>query len=281
MLVRAAPLAIAIGVVVGLVPSPAAAPGRNAMPPDRATPPTHRQPAAPSHLRRVPRPRTPLHGVRLAIDPGHQLGNHNFPQETNRTVQAGAGGFSKACNTTGTATDSGVPEATVVWQVARLVRNRLERLGATVLLTRHRNSEHSWGPCVSTRGRFGGRHHVRLTLSIHADGAASTLHGFHVIAPARGRLIRPAIVVPSARLSRKLRAGLDAVHLPRSNYIGGGTALDRRTDLATLDLSRVPVAMVEIGNMRNRADAHRMTTRAGRDRYAAGLVRGMRSYLSR
>ena len=50
------------------------------------------------------------------IDPGHQLGNHNFPRQINRLVPAG--GFEKPCNTTGTATDGGYPEATFTWQVA-------------------------------------------------------------------------------------------------------------------------------------------------------------------
>ena len=40
----------------------------------------------------------------MVIDPGHQLGNHNFPRKINRLVPAG--GFKKPCNTTGTATDA-------------------------------------------------------------------------------------------------------------------------------------------------------------------------------
>ena len=70
----------------------------------------------------------PLAGRTIVIDPGHQLGNHNFPRQINRRVPAG--GFTKPCNTTGTATNGGYPEATFTWQVARLLRTRLERLGA-------------------------------------------------------------------------------------------------------------------------------------------------------
>ncbi|UUZ57672.1 hypothetical protein [Nocardioides sp. B-3] len=53
---------------------------------------------------------TPLAGTTIVIDPGHQLGNHNFPSRINRLVPAG--GFDKPCNTTGTATNGGYPEAT-------------------------------------------------------------------------------------------------------------------------------------------------------------------------
>ena len=58
----------------------------------------------------------PLGGRTIVIDPGHQLGNHNFPRQINRMVPAG--GFKKPCNTTGTATDGGYPEATFTWQVS-------------------------------------------------------------------------------------------------------------------------------------------------------------------
>ncbi len=57
----------------------------------------------------------PLDGRVVVLDPGHQLGNHNFPRQINRLVPAG--GFRKPCNTTGTATNRGYPEATFVWQV--------------------------------------------------------------------------------------------------------------------------------------------------------------------
>ena len=59
------------------------------------------------------------------IDPGHQLGNHNFPRRINRQVPAG--GFTKPCNTTGTATSGGFPEATFAIRVARQLRDRLVR----------------------------------------------------------------------------------------------------------------------------------------------------------
>ena len=46
-------------------------------------------------------------------------------------------------------------------------------------------------------------------------------------------------------------------------------------------MSDVPVVMVELGNMKNASDATRMSAAVGRDRYAAGLVAGIRRYLGR
>jgi N-acetylmuramoyl-L-alanine amidase len=221
----------------------------------------------------------PLAGVRIALDPGHQLGNHNFPSQTRRLVPAG--GFEKPCNTTGTATNGGYPEATLNFRIARLVQARLQALGARVLLTRTRNSQSLWGPCVNTRGEFGARVGARLMVSMHADGASSRARGFHVIVPRSRSPWTTDIARPSLRLAKALRAGFDARRIPRSTYVGAGTALSVRSDLGTLNMSDVPVAMLEVGNMRNASDAHRMTTRAGRATYARAVVRGIRLFLAR
>ncbi|RNL66284.1 N-acetylmuramoyl-L-alanine amidase [Nocardioides marmoriginsengisoli] len=221
----------------------------------------------------------PLSGITIALDPGHQLGNHNFPSRINRQVQAG--GFTKPCNTTGTATNSGYPEATLNFAIATKVKARLEALGATVRMTRTRNSQSLWGPCVDQRGRFGAKVGADLMVSLHADGARAGGRGFHVIATKSRKPWTADIARPSLRLAKALRAGLDGARLPRSNYLAGGTALTIRSDLGTLNLSDVPVAMIEIGNMRNASDARRMKSVKGRSTYAAAVVSGIRRYLSR
>lgn len=220
----------------------------------------------------------PLAGRIVVLDPGHQLGNHNFPRRINRLVPAG--GFRKPCNTTGTATDRGYPEATFVWQVSRIVERRLEALGARVVLTRQANSQALWGPCVDMRGLAGNQVGADLKLSIHADGSlAPRARGFHVIAPADRRRWTHDIVGASRRLALDLRAALRAGGFARANYVAGGDGLDVRGDLATLNLSDVPAAMVELGNMRNAREARRMAGPAGRAAYAAALVAAVRGYL--
>ncbi len=221
---------------------------------------------------------TLLAGRTIVIDPGHQLGNHNFPGEINRPVPAG--GFTKPCNTTGTATNGGYPEATFAWQVSRLVAGRLRALGATVVLTRHSNRQDRWGPCVDARGRAGNALHADLKLSIHADGSyAAGARGFHVIAPADRAPWTDDIFAPSSRLASDVKAGLRSRSFAMATYIAGGDGLDVRSDLGTLNLSDVPTVMVELGNMRSTYDARVMTSSRGRGRYAAGLVAGVRSFL--
>ena len=220
----------------------------------------------------------PLTGTTVVIDPGHQLGNHNFPEQINAPVPAG--GFTKPCNTTGTATNGGFPEATFAWLVAREVRARLTDLGAEVVMTRTSNREDRWGPCVDVRGRAGNRAPADLKVSIHADGSSTAgARGFHVIAPVSRPGWTDDIARPSARLAVGVRSALVGAGVPVANYIAGGDGLDARSDLATLNLSDVPTVMVELGNMRSPADAGRMTTARGRTTYASALVTGIRGFL--
>lgn len=219
----------------------------------------------------------PFTGRTIVIDPGHQLGNHNFPRKINRLVPAG--GFQKPCNSTGTATVAGVAEATVVWRIARVLERRLSARGAAVVMTRVSNRQDRWGPCVDERGRRGNRIGADLKISIHGDGATSSGRGFHVIAPARRPRWTADIARPSVRLARDVRGALRVRGFRVADYTAGGDGLDRRGDLGTLNLSDIPTVMVELGNLRNRHDARVLTSDAGRVRAARGLVGAVRRFL--
>ena len=213
------------------------------------------------------------------LDAGHQLGNHNFPEEINRLVPAG--GFTKACNTTGTATHGGYSEATFAWNVTTKLKAKLEKSGATVLLTRTSNREDRWGPCVDVRGRAGNKAHADLKISIHGDGStAAGAHGFHVIYPPNRAPWTDDIYRPSKRLALVTKDALTGKGFSVANYIAGGDGLDVRADLGTLNLSDVPTVMVELGNMRDSGEASVMTSALGQGRYARALAVAVRTYLS-
>jgi len=218
--------------------------------------------------------RKPLTGIVIAIDPGHNGGNSSHPQQVNRKVWIGNAW--KVCNTSGTSTNAGYAEHRFTWAMARLLRSRLQALGATVKMTR--SNDRGWGPCSTTRGRYGAKVHANLMISLHGDGLGSSQHGFVVIRPGLVKGYTDDILSRSKTLSSAIRAGLDHAKLHRSTAYGGD-GLDVRTDLGTLNLSNVPVVMVELGNMRNAQDARLMSTSTGRGRYATGLVFGIRKYL--
>jgi N-acetylmuramoyl-L-alanine amidase len=223
-----------------------------------------------------------LAGKVVVLDAGHQLGNHNFPAEINRLVPAG--GFSKPCNTTGTATNGGYPEATFAWNVTLKLKAKLEKSGATVVLTRTSNSERKWGPCVDVRGRAGNTlpsgGAADLKISIHGDGSLSSgAHGFHVIYPPDRAPWTDDVYKPSKRLALVTKGALVKKGFAVANYIAGGDGLDERSDLGTLNLSDVPVVMLEAGNMRDSGDAAVMTSASGQTRYARALALAVRTFL--
>ncbi len=221
-------------------------------------------------------PRRPLAGLTIAIDPGHNLGNGSHPKQINRRVWVG---LWKICNTTGTATNSGFPEATFNFFVATRLRRALQSLGAIVVMTRYVNSNGTWGPCIDYRGKFGRAQHAVLKVSIHADGAPARDRGFHIITPAFRRGYTDDIFRSSRRLGLAMRAGMLAGGVRLSNYITHGWSV--RGDQGTLNMSDIPTIIVETGNMRNARDAALETSRRGRERYALALLRGIRLYLRR
>src|SRR6266446_7608213 len=95
----------------------------------------------------------PLHGKTIVIDPGHNGANWAHPAEINRLVDAG--GFRKACDTTGTSTNDGYREPAYNLDVAMRLARILRAAGARVVLTRTTND--GWGPCINERAAVGNR----------------------------------------------------------------------------------------------------------------------------
>lgn len=220
----------------------------------------------------------PLKGRTIAIDPGHNGRNSEHPSEINRLVDAG--GFRKACNTTGTNSNDGtLTESELNFDVAKRLRKRLEKSGAKVVMTR--TNDEGVGPCVDERARIGNEAGADLVVSIHADGNEPGETGFHVIHPGVVSGYTEPIVKSSRRLAIDLRDALDDNGIGRSTYIGDGSGLNRRVDLGGLNLSEVPAAMIEMGNMRNARDVALMKDRAWRNDMAEQIEEGIREFLTR
>lgn len=218
----------------------------------------------------------PLNGILILVDPGHNRDNAAHLSEINKLVNAG--GFMKPCNTTGTATSSGVPESAINWAISSAVRSKLEALGATVAMTRQGDA--GWGPCVDARGAYAHLINAHLLVSIHADGATATHSGFHVIRPGLVKGYTDAMVTPSSRLATAVRDALKASGRPTATY-AGSNGIDVRTDLGTLNRAGRPAIMVEYGNLKNSGDAALLTSASGQSKSADALVAGIRAYLGK
>jgi N-acetylmuramoyl-L-alanine amidase len=63
-----------------------------------------------------------------------------------------------------------------------------------------------------------------------------------------------------------------------ANYIGQA-GLYPRADLAGLNLAQFPSVLVELGNMKNPADAALIESPEGRQKYADAVVKGIAGFL--
>ncbi len=142
-----------------------------------------------------------LSGRKIALDPGHNLGNSLHLSAINQTSWVG---LTKTCNTSGTATNAGYPEASYAFDVVARLRRLLAAHGATVYITRDRNTTATYGPCVGARGSFAAQEGADLMVSVHGDGAAEQ----------RPRLPRDRACV----LQGLHRRHLDRVAIPRLEH---------------------------------------------------------------
>jgi N-acetylmuramoyl-L-alanine amidase len=213
----------------------------------------------------------------VVLDPGHDGGNGTHLREINRLVYAGYGRH-KPCNTTGTETNAGYPEHAFTWAVARRVKRILNMHQVRVIMTRH--SDTGVGPCVNVRARIESTPGVDAAVAIHADGAPSGDHGFHLCVDSR----RPeGATRATVRHTRALNTALHrslARYAPisPSNYVGNNSYF-YRDDLAGLNLSTNPTAFLEIGNMRNAHDARVQSSPRGRAQVAQAVAHGILLYL--
>ncbi|MDJ0347010.1 N-acetylmuramoyl-L-alanine amidase [Streptomyces sp. H10-C2] len=221
----------------------------------------------------------PLRGKVVVIDPGHNTNNVNHTAEINRLVNIGT--TSKECDTTGTSTNSGYAEASFSLDVSRRVRALLAERGARVRLTQ--DGDRTFGPCIDERARIGNEAHADAAVSVHGDGSAAGNRGFHVITPATvhaGAADTRPIVAPSGLLGLALKAHFaSATDSQPSNYLADGTGLMARDDLGGLNLSTVPKAFIECGNMRDAQDAEKFTDPTWRQRAAEGIADGITAFL--
>lgn len=209
----------------------------------------------------------------VVLDPGHNGGNYAGRADIRRPVPDGRGG-TKPCNTVGTETDAGYAEHAFNFDVAKRVEGRLVAAGMRVVLTRPDDA--GVGPCVDARAAAADAAGADAFVSVHADGAPPADHGFHVAYAAPPP--DPAQAAATTALATALRDALRKAGFPDSTD-RGADGLSGRPDLAGLNLSHRPSALVECLNMRNAAEAATASAPEGRDRYAAAIAAGILAYL--
>ncbi|WP_067862366.1 N-acetylmuramoyl-L-alanine amidase [Nocardia shimofusensis] len=220
---------------------------------------------------------TKLSGQTVFLDPGHQGPNHS--ENLSRQVDDGRGG-TKDCQTTGMTTVNGVPEHTITWNVAQLVKASLESLGAQVVLSRQDDS--GWGGCVDERARAAGDSGATVAVSIHADSGPASERGFHLIVP---QLPIPDAAADRAQsgegraVSQSVRDAYVQAGFSPATYAGVREGLQTRSDVAGPALTTVPLVFLEMGNGANAEDAAVLESAGGQLEHAIALTTGIVGYL--
>ncbi|MGI8648330.1 MAG: N-acetylmuramoyl-L-alanine amidase [Mycobacteriales bacterium] len=219
-----------------------------------------------------PKAARPLEGLIIVVNPGHNRGNVAHSNEIKQLVDAG-NGTKKACDTTGTQTNDGYQEADFTWDVSQRLVALLTAAGARAKTTL--TADTPWGPCVNQRAAVGNNAQAAAVISIHGDGGPAGGSGFHVLEPG----LDSPIKARSHQLAVAVRdAYLTGTGMRTADYIGRD-GLNLRTDMAGLNLSKVPTMILESGNMRNAADAARMKDPSFRQKEAESLVRALQRFL--
>ncbi len=211
-----------------------------------------------------------LAGMTVVLDPGH---NGVADSLISRQVPNGRGG-TKACNTSGTATNDGYPEHSFTWDVTLRIRDALEQQGVRTTMTR--DGDNGVGPCVDQRAAVANAAKPDAIVSIHADGGPPSGHGFHVNYSSPP--LSDVQAGPTVQLATTMRDALVASGLQESNYIGS-QGLYGRADLAGLNLAEYPAILVELGNMKNAGDAAQIESPDGRAKFARAVTDGIATYL--
>ena len=212
------------------------------------------------------------------IDPGHNPNNIHHLARINQLTDAG--GFLKACNTVGTETDAGYPEYDFTLDVARQTRVILRAAGAKVVLTQ--NGHTPYGPCNDQRAWLANRVHADASVAIHADGGPAGGYGFAALVPLlveNSQADNSMIIKPSAELGQAIVSHFRlATGEPLSTYLGAN-GIQPRDDLAGLNLSTVPKVFIECANMRNAADAVKVTDPQWREAAAHGIADSIMAFI--
>jgi N-acetylmuramoyl-L-alanine amidase len=217
----------------------------------------------------------PLAGKVVGIDPGHNGLNYSDPGFIDQPVFNGTG--SESCDTTGTETASGYTEAQFNFNMATDLQADLQTEGAIVVMTRTNNS--GVGPCVTTRAAIIDNAQADVAVDIHADGGPASGRGFTVLEPVADGP-NDAVIGSSVAFASLLRdAYAAATPMPVSDY-DGVDGLQPRDDLAGLNLTTVPKALIECGNMQNGTDAALLATPSFQQAAADAMAQAITQFLT-
>lgn len=203
----------------------------------------------------------------VAIDAGHQLrGNSslepNGPGSSVKKAKVSSG-------TSGSAT--GIPEYKLNLQVAKKLKKELEKRNYKVVMIRKR---HNVNISNVKRAQIANRAGADALIRIHANSSPSaSVSGALTIAPtSQNKYLSKKIRRESQKLSKKVIQNFCRV-------TGAGNRGVMQTDTMTgINWCKVPVTIIEMGFMSNRAEDRRMASASYQKKMVKGIADGIDRY---
>lgn len=209
-----------------------------------------------------------LAGRVVCIDPGH-ASNPDLGEEANGPGSAQM----KVKDPGGTSGSlSGTPEYVITLAISELLKQELESLGATVVMTRE--SATYFGGNIE-RAQAANAAGAGLFIRVHCDGSGNpSQNGVSTLYPAEIPGWTDDIYQESYRAAVAVQAAM----------VSGLGAADNgvvdRSDITGFNWADVPAILVETGFLTNAADDSNLNSPAYQQRVAQSLAQGISSYFS-
>jgi N-acetylmuramoyl-L-alanine amidase len=217
----------------------------------------------------IARQKLPLEGRYIGINPGHQQ-KANYNKEKESPEAGSALKIKVSAGTQGVSTR--VPEYVVTLQVGLKLRDKLESMGARVLMAR---TAHNVDVSNGDRARAMNVAGVQLYLSLHCDGNDNhRIAGLHTLIPAERGYQKGPVLAKSQSFA----------HIMQQECIKTTGAVDKgfsvRRDLSSLNWAKMPTCLVEMGFMTNATEDKKLVSAAYQDKIVTGMARAIKRYFA-
>jgi N-acetylmuramoyl-L-alanine amidase len=209
----------------------------------------------------TPTPRPPLAGRTIGIDPGHQA----KADSAREPIAPGSKTLKKKVSSGTRGRFSGVYEYEVVLEIGLLVRNKLESLGATVVMTRQTNDVN-----ISNiaRAQLFNEARTDYALRLHCNGSKDPdINGAFILIPNENPFEDDCCRAAELLLENFCEA-------TGAENLGIVT----RSDQTGFNWCKRMIINIEMGHMTNETEDLLLTSAAYQEKMATGLVNGILAY---
>lgn len=205
-------------------------------------------------------------GFVVCIDPGHQAKANTDPEP----VGPGATDTKPKVSGGATGVTTRVPEHEIALAISLKVRDRLERYGVTVVMTR---TTANVDISNAQRAQVANNAAANLFLRVHADSSTNaSVNGVSTLYPGGNEWVAP--------ISQRSLKAAGAIQREMLRSTGAADrSLAERADLSGFNWATVPSVLVETGFLSNPAEDKKLSDPAYQDKLADGIARGVLEYL--